>query len=131
MQPSSGGLELQIDPSQLLERVIASAPLVLFSTDARGVVTMARGRMLEQLAPGHGLSIGCSLLDPHNSMAVLADGVRRGLAGETLTAVIDVGSFRCETSFLPLAAGDGAVTGLLGIGTDVTERERLASALRH
>jgi signal transduction histidine kinase len=103
----------------LLGTVIANAPIILWSVDARGVFTLSVGRELGTLGLAQGQVVGKSVFDmldvPH---------IHRALAGEELTAIVDMGEHTFETMYRPLRDSIGAVTGVLGVSTNITERRR-------
>jgi signal transduction histidine kinase len=103
----------------LLGTVIANAPIILWSVDTRGVFTLSVGRELATLGLAQGQVVGSSVFDmmevPH---------IKRALAGEELTATVDMGEHTFETMYRPLRDAAGAVTGVLGVSTNITERRR-------
>jgi signal transduction histidine kinase/CheY-like chemotaxis protein len=103
----------------LLGTVIANAPIILWSVDARGVFTLSVGRELATLGLAQGQVVGSSVFGMHD-----VPHIQRALAGEELTATVDMGELTFETIFRPLRDPAGAVTGVLGVSTNVTERRR-------
>src|SRR3989449_754338 len=59
----------------------------------------------------------------------LAD-VRRALAGEAFSSVVEVYGIVFEASYTPIRDRDGSVAGVIGVGTDITERRKAEEALR-
>src|SRR6266480_2402291 len=59
----------------------------------------------------------------------LAD-VRRALTGETFSSTVEVFGVVFEAWYSPVRDADGAVAGVIGVGTDITERCRAEAALR-
>src|SRR3989440_3555318 len=113
-----------------LRTVIAGAPLVLFALDRHGVFTMVEGRALEGLGVRPALLVGRSAFEVYADLPhVLAD-VRRALAGETFSSTVEVVGVVFETWYSPVRDGDGPVAGVIGVGTDITERRRAEEALR-
>ncbi|HYU90245.1 MAG TPA: ATP-binding protein, partial [Gemmatimonadales bacterium] len=60
----------------------------------------------------------------------LAD-VRRALTGEMFSSTVEVFGVVFEAWYSPVRDADGAVAGVIGVGTDITERCRAEAALRH
>src|SRR5207245_2688445 len=56
--------------------------------------------------------------------------VRRALAGEAFSSVVEVYGIVFEASYTPIRDRDGTVTGVIGVGTDITERRKAEEALR-
>ena len=113
-----------------LRTVIAGAPLVLFALDRHGVFTMVEGRGLDALGVRPALLVGRSAFELYADLPHALADVRRALAGETFSSVVDVFGIVFETWYSPVRDGDGPVAGVIGVGTDITERRRAEEALR-
>jgi len=101
----------------LLGTVIANAPIVLWSVDTRGIFTLSVGRELGTFGLAQGQVVGRSVFDMYE-----VPHIQRALAGEELTATVDVGELTFETMYRPLRDAAGAVTGVLGVSTNITAR---------
>jgi len=113
-----------------LRTVIAGAPLVLFALDRHGVFTMVEGRGLDALGVRPALLVGRSAFELYADLPHALADVRRALAGETFSSVVEVFGIVFETWYSPVRDGDGPVAGVIGVGTDITERRRAEEALR-
>jgi len=113
-----------------LRTVIAGAPLVLFALDRHGVFTMVEGRALDALGLRPGLLIGRSAFELYADLPQALGDVRRALAGETFSSTVEMFGVVFETWYSSVRDGAGVVTGVIGVGTDVTERRRAEEALR-
>jgi len=114
----------------LLEAVVSNAPIVLFATDADGVITMSRGKGLQALGVREGQLVGQSIFDLYPAESAVADAGLRALAGEPVAARLDLDGTIHEMLCAPFFQ-DGEVRGLVGVSTDVTEREQAEALLRH
>ncbi len=114
-----------------LQAVIGHAPIVLFALDSRGTITLSEGQGLAALRrrPGETM-VGRSIFEVYRDAPAVLDHAHRALAGEAFTARTVVADATYETHYLPLRAADGALTGVLGVGTDITVRARAEAALR-
>ena len=113
-----------------LRTVIAGAPLVLFALDRHGVFTMVEGRALDAVGLRPALLVGRSAFELYADLPHALADVRRALAGETFSSVVEVFGVVFETWYSPVRDGDGPVAGVIGVGTDITERRRAEEALR-
>jgi len=113
-----------------LRTVIAGAPLVLFALDRDGVFTMVEGRGLDAVGVRPAVLIGRSVFELFADLPQALADVRRGLAGETFSSTVEVFGVVFETWYSPVRDADGAVAGVIGVGTDITERCRAEAALR-
>ncbi|HKW40004.1 MAG TPA: PAS domain S-box protein [Gemmatimonadales bacterium] len=113
-----------------LRTVIAGAPLVLFALDRHGVFTMVEGRALDAVGVRAGVLIGRSAFELYADLPQALADVRRALAGESFSSVVEVFGVVFESWYSPVRDADGVVTGVIGVGTDITERRRAEEALR-
>ncbi|HYU89698.1 MAG TPA: PAS domain S-box protein, partial [Gemmatimonadales bacterium] len=114
-----------------LRTVIAGAPLVLFALDRDGVFTMVEGRGLDAVGVRPALLIGRSAFELFADLPQALADVRRALTGEMFSSTVEVFGVVFEAWYSPVRDADGAVAGVIGVGTDITERCRAEVALRH
>ncbi len=113
-----------------LRTVIAGAPLVLFALDREGVFTMVEGRGLDAVGVRPALLIGRSAFELFADLPQALADVRRALTGETFSSTVEVFGVVFEAWYSPVRDAEGAVAGVIGVGTDITERCRAEAALR-
>lgn len=113
-----------------LRTVIGNAPVVLFAVDRAGIFTLSEGKGLEALGLKPGEVVGRSAFDLYRDAPQVCENLRRALAGEAVTDVVRVNGLFFETSYRPTRDAEGALTGVVGVATDITERMRAAEALR-
>jgi diguanylate cyclase (GGDEF)-like protein/PAS domain S-box-containing protein len=114
-----------------LRTVIGSAPVIVFALAPDGTVELSEGRGLKALGFEPGELVGRRIEDiyPENSPAI--EMTRRALAGEDLTATMDVGNVVLESHLSPIRDDRGEVVGALGVSVDVTERKQAEERLSH
>jgi PAS domain S-box-containing protein len=127
------------DAKSRLRAVLNNAPITIFATDNQGVFTLSDGKGLERVGLKPGENVGASALHLFGSLPFvehsgeMTDGknvVRRALAGETVTAVSELHGVYFDNHIGPLRNTDGEVIGLVGVATDITERQHTLEALR-
>jgi PAS domain S-box-containing protein len=107
----------------LLRKVVESAPIILWAVDAAGVLTLSEGRGLAKLGLRSGQSVGRSVFELYADVPEVIENLRHSLRGEERAATLTVGGRVFETLSSPLRDdATGAVTGVLGVSLDVTER---------
>jgi PAS domain S-box-containing protein len=114
-----------------LRAVIDNAPLVVWSIDQNGVFTLSEGRGLAKLGLKPGQVLGQSAFDIYKNFPEVLASIRRALAGEEVVATLHVADRVFETVIQPLRGADGQTTGVLGISTDVTDRDRAEQERLH
>ncbi len=112
----------------LVAAVVASAPIVLYSTDANGIFTVSQGLGLASLGAEPGEAVGQSIFDIYKDVPAILDATRRALAGESLSYVADFGDALFDVAQVPLIE-DGKVQGMVGVAVDTSERTRLQRQL--
>jgi PAS domain S-box-containing protein len=113
-----------------LRTVVGRAPIVLWAVDRKGIFTLSDGAGLQALGLAPGEAVGQSVFEMYARFPDVVDYVRRAMAGEEVTATVDVGSAIFESHFTPLRGDGGRVEGVIGVSTDVTERVTAERALR-
>jgi len=113
-----------------VETILANVPIVFFSFDADGIFTRSRGSALERLGLEPDDAVGTSVFEMFEGHPKIPDYCERALDGEQTTGTVEVGDGIFEAWFQPVV-DDSEVTGVVGIGYDITERtERERELLR-
>ncbi len=113
-----------------LHTIIDAAPIVLWSMDPDGIVTLSEGKGLESLGLKPGQLVGRSLFELYGHLPGAADRFRRALAGEELTSSNSTQGQTFETRYVPRRDEGGRVQEVVGVSLNVTERLRMEEALR-
>ena len=130
MPPDQDPLQSNIAPPPniaggLLQAVLLSPDVIVFATNAEGILTYTDGRGLTAIGfkPGEGVGQHAADFFQYTS-AVRANVMKVLRKGEpsSTTAVIKGRYF--ERYFVPSFDPDGKVTGLVGFSTDITERHQ-------
>jgi PAS domain S-box-containing protein len=114
-----------------LRALVGQAPSVFFVLDRDGRVVLAEGRGLRILGRrgGSGPGVGRSAFELYADVPWVVEGVRRALAGRTVTTGGRIGERSFEARFAPLQDPDGTVVEVVGLATDITERRNAERAL--
>ncbi len=117
-------MELQAMSLSTFAKVIAHAPIVLSSIDARGVTSMSDGKGLELLGRKPGERVGVNELEA-TAGTPTHDHLTRALRGETVRAMAEpVRGVFFETWYAPLRDENDAIDGVVALAIDATERVR-------
>jgi PAS domain S-box-containing protein len=108
-----------------LQTALQHAPIVLFATDAEGMVTVSEGAALKAMGFKSGELVGRSIFDLYGDNPVVLENHRRAMAGETFTQIADLGEVVLETWLSPMRGSASQIGGVIGVSTDITERRRM------
>jgi len=113
-----------------LRTVVQAAPVILFALDAAGRITFQEGQGLARTGVSGGADLGLTTEQacPHVPQAIA--NAHRALAGEAVDEVVDFGEHSFHYRYQPQFDATGKVTGVIGVATDVTEREQARRCLR-
>jgi diguanylate cyclase (GGDEF)-like protein/PAS domain S-box-containing protein len=106
-----------------LRVLVENSPVIVFSLDAEGVITSALGRELTDLGIDGEQLVGRSIFSFGEGARATSDAVRKSLAGEDVDITYEIGGRLFDLRYRPVRE-DGQVTGVLGIGTDISESIR-------
>jgi PAS domain S-box-containing protein len=127
--------EARLTAEMRLRTVVANAPVVLFAVDAGGTITLCEGRGLESVGIDPATAVGRSYRDQH---AQIRESIGLALAGQSFCRNVTIRGRTFETSYSALHDEAGERQGVIGVGTDVTERlkaqgdrDRLEAEVRH
>jgi len=110
--------------------VLDNIPIIAWSADAQGVVTMLEGMGTRLLGLEPGQLVGQSIYDVYHDSPEVCGYIRRALSGETFVAILELNNVILEARYAPLRGEQGDVIGVVGVSTDVTQREQAERELR-
>lgn len=112
-----------------LQAIITNAPIVLFTTNAEGIITYAAGRGLEAMGIEAEKMIGVSFFQFHRDIPEAIRRLNRVMHGEEFTTISYVGDVIFETHYAPQFDEGEQICGLIAIATDITARVKAEEAL--
>ncbi len=107
-----------------IEKIVESAPLLIFTLDENGVFTLCKGKVMTLLQASEDKTVGRSIFDLHHGQPEFLFGVRRALKGETVTVMLEYRSRSFENVLMPIFDERQKTIGITGIVTDQTEQIR-------
>lgn len=110
--------------------ILAEAPVILWTIDADGTITLSEGRGLERLGYRAGELTGQNAFEIYAGNEAALGPTRKALAGQEFRGTVDLGDYVLESWISPLRDAQGQVVGVIGVATDVTERVRAEKAVR-
>ncbi len=111
-----------------LSAVVHNAPIILFALDRQGRYMLRDGQG-QAAADASAQYIGRFLDEAFPSAPEAHAAWRRALAGKEGTAIALTAGRTFETRFVPERDESGAVVGVIGVSTDITDRLAAESAL--
>jgi PAS domain S-box-containing protein len=113
-----------------LRRVLSSLPIILWSYDVRGVLSVCEGQGLERIGLEPGDILGRSVLEIFSGHPAILEAIARSLRGEAFSEELEYEGVWFDVGFLPERGPDGAVLAVSGLALDITERRRTEAELR-
>jgi PAS domain S-box-containing protein len=109
---------------QHLERMVHSAPVIIWAVDLRGYYTLADGK-LEALGLRTDRVVGRHLKDIVGDHADILDHFGRAIQGEQVTAQVEFCGMILESAYSPLRDEKHQITGVICVSTDITDQRRV------
>jgi PAS domain S-box-containing protein len=105
--------------------IVNSAPIALLAADANGTITFEDGQALSSMGVKQGEHLRCSAAKVYGDFPLMLENVRRALAGEEFTSVLEFAEAVFECRFTPVRDKGRHLAGFIAVAMDVTERIRL------
>ncbi len=112
-----------------LRSIVTGAPLLLWSADVEGRLTLLEGKSLETLGIHPADSLGRPAGEVFRNIPQLVSEIYRALKGEEFSTLVVVKDYTFDTRYVPSRGLDGAITGMVGVATNITERVMAEEAL--
>jgi diguanylate cyclase (GGDEF)-like protein/PAS domain S-box-containing protein len=112
-----------------LRVIVDNTPVIVFSLDAEGVITSARGRELAELGIDGDSLVGHSIYSFDEQARETKSAVRRCLAGEDVDITYEMRGRVFDLRYRPVRE-EGRVVGVFGVGTDITTAAHALDQLR-
>ncbi len=110
--------------------IMEAAPIVLYATDTEGTVTLSEGAGLERLGLKPGQVVGQSVFDLYRDAPEIAGNLRRALNGEAVSYDAELNDLCYHNEVRPQRDQSGTITGIIGVGHDITERKQAEQTLK-
>ncbi|MBP7281227.1 MAG: HAMP domain-containing protein [Leptospiraceae bacterium] len=104
-----------------LTTVLSNAPLILFSTDVYGIITLSEGRSLNLIGLKSGQANGVSILEMFEDNPDAIEAIISALDGEPKILRSKIEQFTFEINYSPLFDINNEIIGLIALYFDVTE----------
>jgi two-component system, cell cycle sensor histidine kinase and response regulator CckA len=113
----------------LLHLAVDHSPVILWSTDGEGIVTLSEGAGLKALGVRPGGMVGQSLFELYREHPTIPGNIRRALAGESFWHSGRVGEAVFDSWMTPLRNAGGEIVGTVGLSNDTTDIRRLQAGI--
>src|SRR3954451_21462423 len=112
-----------------LRTLVTRSPVLLWTVNRDGVFTALEGRSMSELRITEEDMVGRSINDVYRDMPEVLPHYEIALRGEVTEATIEAGGRTLHAYLVPLEAEDGAIEGVVGVATDITELARAQARL--
>lgn len=106
----------------LLQTVIANVPMVVWSVNRQGTITLAEGVGLRQMGMDTDEVVGRSVFDVFPQEPALLTDLQRALNGQALTSFSEINQVNYQTHYRPVFDAFGQVDGIVMVSIDISER---------
>ncbi|WP_141617809.1 PAS domain-containing sensor histidine kinase [Myxococcus sp. AB036A] len=113
-----------------LRRIVTQLPVILWATDAQGIITLFEGERLSALGLERGAYVGRSAFDVYRDRPDLVAATLRAQEGQSFTLEVEMAGSYFMTGVSPVIGPDGSVVSVAGVSLDISERRRAEEVLR-
>ena len=113
-----------------LTTVLSNAPLILFSADKNGIITLSEGQGLSLIGLGSGQAVGVSMYEMFEDNPEVITAIESALKGEIVILKNKIEQFTFEVNYSPLYNINGNIIGLISLYFDVTESIKAQEIIR-
>lgn len=114
-----------------LRTVINSAPIMLWSADKNGKITLLEGSSLTALGINPERGIGQPMTEVYRNIPQIINETNSALGGREFGSLVNVRELAFDTRYTPMRGLNGDILGVTGVATDITERMMAEEALGH
>lgn len=114
---------------QRLRAIVNGSPLLLWSVDTDGRLTLLEGRSLDLLGLDAASDTGRAAADVFRNIPQAVSEINRALKGEEFGSLLVVKEMTFDARYVPVRGLDSAITGMIGVATNITERVLAEEAL--
>ncbi|NTW87200.1 MAG: PAS domain S-box protein, partial [Holophagaceae bacterium] len=115
---------------QRLRTVLANSQAIIYQLDPTGRFLLSEGLGLANLGLFPGAVLGMSAMDLYREDPETIAQIQRALAGEASRQITHAAGRTFDNSLTPVFDEQGRLESVIGIATDVTERQQIEEALR-
>ena len=112
-----------------MRALVDAVPALLWVVDRDGTCLVAGGRALDLLPPSERPTAGETIFKMGSRYPEFIRSVRRGLTGEAFSEPVELVGRTFESRYEPIFDEDGAMAGLAGVATDISEQRKNEQAL--
>nr|WP_320191808.1 PAS domain S-box protein [uncultured Desulfobacter sp.] len=113
-----------------LKAIYNTLPVIIWSTDKNGVLTLSEGKELERLGLQPGQEVGLSLFDLYKDIPLFLGHVTRALAGQYCEYVLNYKGHYYHAVFMPFFDENNRIQGINGLSINVTKQKKAEEEIR-
>lgn len=114
---------MQTNYFRKLDFLLKNVQGVVFFIDSDGIFRISEGKGLAKIGLKPGEVVGLSVFEFYRDFPEITTAIRSALQGKKITKHISLGEARFDVVFSPYSETDETVTGVIGLATDITEKE--------
>lgn len=106
---------------ELFHRVVTGTPIIIWSTEEKGIFTLSEGKGLEALNIQPGEVVGQSIFRIYKNYPDVIDAANKVLSGKPVNTQHTIGERSYKVYYTPLQDAAGKTIGMIGVATDITD----------
>ncbi len=113
-----------------LRTIVSNLPVILFSLDRHGVITVAEGQGLVVLGVATLNFVGRQVQEVFRAYPQILADIERALQGTAVDAVVTMRRTIWDVRYIPILNDVGEVLGVIGVANDISERTQAKASLQ-
>ena len=118
------------DTENRLSMIVRNAPLVFFSLDPTGIITLFEGKNFEKLGFDAHEILGKNITELYEKFPNVIQAIRRALDGETIDELFITDDLVFDTHLAPIFDEKGKLKAVVGIANDISEKKKAEENLK-
>lgn len=111
----------------LLGELLRQTPIIVFSLNTDGIITLAEGKLMENKELTRGFSVGKSIFDQYTNNPLMIDQIKKALHGKETDIKNEMLGNIWRMHMFPVIKS-GAVMSVVGVAVDMTDEIKLDHA---
>jgi len=119
-----------IESESRFRSIVTNTPVVFFSINNKGFFTLLEGKEISKFISFPGNVVGAHFTEVYKENPKFLSLVNKALTGDSISDIINVGSYFFETHLSPVYDEKGIIKAIAGVSNDITDEQLAEENLR-